>query len=303
MKTPTSPYSDKAIALLLTRYKCPTPLGAVRTALLGNIASPILDASPLATIESLWRGQMPTFESGEDAEELYGALLRGLWNRLAEHQSARNPFRLLREPFELTRPGLRALALLRKQEIAGFVDGLFGSEDQLHLPEKAHQSVQKLAEAHSMFAAAADLLADETKPASEQELKAFAHHAQQMTIIAEEHINRALQSCRRARTRHLEQMAATPTDRRAFRRDDEEPPFVESPLSQDITRNGVTVQVQIYGDEEGEWILEVVDRDNTSHVWDEHFRTDAEALAEAIRALEEEPIEFLGKPRSTGDVH
>jgi hypothetical protein len=43
---------------------------------------------------------------------------------------------------------------------------------------------------------------------------------------------------------------------------------VESPLSQQLTRNGVTVRVDIYADREGKRILEVVDQENASHVWD-----------------------------------
>lgn len=39
----------------------------------------------------------------------------------------------------------------------------------------------------------------------------------------------------------------------------------------------------------------VGDAENTSHVWDEHFETDQQALTEALRALDEEPLEFLGR--------
>lgn len=79
------------------------------------------------------------------------------------------------------------------------------------------------------------------------------------------------------------------------RDDDEEADFIESPLSKIITRNGVEVQVEIYGDSQGGWILEVVDAENASHVWDEHFETDEQALTEALRALDEEPLEFFGR--------
>jgi hypothetical protein len=34
---------------------------------------------------------------------------------------------------------------------------------------------------------------------------------------------------------------------------------VESPLSQRLTRNAVTVQVEIHGDAQGRWTLELVD--------------------------------------------
>ncbi len=72
----------------------------------------------------------------------------------------------------------------------------------------------------------------------------------------------------------------------------DDPEIINSPLSQTLTRHGVTVEVEIYGDGEGGWILEVVDAQKTSHVWDERFDTDEKAFAEAVRAVEEEPLEF-----------
>jgi hypothetical protein len=211
---------------------------------------------------------------------------------------------LVRTPVEPTRAALQALASTRKLEISGFVDGLFGDEDQLDLPVKAQQALDVLIEAHSMFAGAANLLADTTKEASEQGLKEFSRNAQKMTEIAEQQINKTIQACKRARAHALEPMAQEPTHRPDFCGDlDDEPDFVESPLSQSLTRNGITVRVEIYANEDGKWILEVVDQEQTSHVWDEHFDTDQQALAEAIRALEEEPMEFMAKPESARDVH
>lgn len=219
--------SDKTIAALLEQYKCPLPFAAARAILMGNIASPIFSLSPLATLETLWDGQMPVFESGDDAQALFDALIGGLWNRLADHQSSRHPFQLVRAPVASTRPELGALALTRKQEIAGFVAGLFGKEEQLQLPEKAHQALLSLAEVYSMFAASADLLADQSKPAPKQSLEEFARNAQKMTVIAESSINKVVQSCKRARTHHGEPMAAMFTDRHAFDWEDDEPPFGE----------------------------------------------------------------------------
>ena len=157
-----------------------------------------------------------------------------------------------------------------------------------------------------MFDGAAALLADESKPAPEPELKALLRNLQQMTIAADEQINKAIQSCKRARGQRLETMAAVmsrkfrpmqddDTDEHDVTADDDEPDFIESPLSQHVTRNGVTVRVDIYGDSNDRWILEIVDAENTSHVWDEHFETDQQALDEALRALDEEPLEFLGR--------
>ena len=70
-----------------------------------------------------------------------------------------------------------------------------------------------------------------------------------------------------------------------------------------LSRQSLTVQVEIYSDGEGKWILEIVDEGRTSHVWKEHFDTDQHALAEAIHALEEEPMEFMAKPATPHDIH
>jgi hypothetical protein len=164
-----------------------------------------------------------------------------------------------------------------------------------------------LADLYAMFDGAATLLADATKPAAKQELKELLRNLQQMTIVADENINKAVQSCKRSRGQRLENMATVMSRRFANESSDEsdrqeaidagddEPEFIESPLSQQVTRNGVTVKVEIYADNDGRWILEVVDAENASHVWDEHFETDALALAEALRALDEEPLDFVGR--------
>lgn len=41
----------------------------------------------------------------------------------------------------------------------------------------------------------------------------------------------------------------------------------ESPLSQSVTRDGKTARVDIYGNGEGGWLLEVVDEFGNSTVW------------------------------------
>ena len=159
-----------------------------------------------------------------------------------------------------------------------------------------------LAELHALFDGAARLLANESSPAPDHELKGLLRNLQQTTIVADEQINKAVQSCKRARGQHLETMATvmsrkimTSADDDGDGHDAEEPDFIESPFSQRVTRNGVTVQVDIYGDSDNRWILEIVEAENNSHVWDEHFETDQQALAQALRALGEEPLEFLGR--------
>jgi hypothetical protein len=134
-KPPSSPNAstDKDVQALLLRLGCPSPLHVLRTLFLGNIASPRLDVSPMAPVAQAWGGEMPEFASTEEVEEVAGVLVQGFWNRLAEHQNTRNPFRLPRFEVPITRQALLDLARMRTQELKGFVDGLFGTEDEMLL--------------------------------------------------------------------------------------------------------------------------------------------------------------------------
>ena len=70
-----------------------------------------------------------------------------------------------------------------------------------------------------------------------------------------------------------------------------EPELIQSPLSQTITRDGHTLQVDIYRlEEEADWLLEVVNEEGTSHVWDDRFATDQAALDAVHEAIDEEGV-------------
>lgn len=72
--------------------------------------------------------------------------------------------------------------------------------------------------------------------------------------------------------------------------------LIMSPLCQEISRDGEMVEVQIYGDGNGEWLLEVVDKYNNSTVWDDPFSTDAQAMQEVLDTIENEGIASLIGP-------
>ncbi|QTP57031.1 hypothetical protein HNO51_08245 [Billgrantia sulfidoxydans] len=70
-----------------------------------------------------------------------------------------------------------------------------------------------------------------------------------------------------------------------------EPELIQSPLSQAITRDGHTLQVDIFRlEDETDWLLEVVNEDGTYHVWDDRFATDQAALNAVHAAIDEECI-------------
>ena len=74
----------------------------------------------------------------------------------------------------------------------------------------------------------------------------------------------------------------------------EEQELEDSGYSQDITRGGKTVRVEIYrlvG--EPEWALEVVDEYNNSTVWQETFADDEAAFKEVKETIAADGIESL----------
>jgi hypothetical protein len=75
--------SDDEVSALLDRYLCLVPFHAVRTRFLGNIASPIMSASPLDAVKAFWGGELPEFDDLDAANELLRVLVMGLWNGLA----------------------------------------------------------------------------------------------------------------------------------------------------------------------------------------------------------------------------
>ena len=71
---------------------------------------------------------------------------------------------------------------------------------------------------------------------------------------------------------------------------------VYSPLCQRIVREGTELDVQIYKDGKGGWLLEVVDEFWNSTTWDDSFATDEAALAEALKTIDTEGIASLLGP-------
>jgi uncharacterized protein len=71
---------------------------------------------------------------------------------------------------------------------------------------------------------------------------------------------------------------------------------VYSPLCQRIVHDGTEVDVQIYKDDNGGWLLEVVDEFWNSTTWDDSFTTDKAALAEALKTIDTEGIASLVGP-------
>jgi hypothetical protein len=195
-------FSAAEVKALLAKHACPYPYHQARARLMGNIATPDLSVSPMKEIQRLWNNELPVFESEVEAENFFGVLFQGLWNPLSRHQKRTDPFKLARIA---TAPAsidfLLKLARVRREEIEGFLDGLFAGQDEIDLPESAHKAVSILGEMRSIFEATEQLAA---KPASVESIIETIGHFQKMTYIAENEINVVIQSCKRARAHALE---------------------------------------------------------------------------------------------------
>ena len=200
--------SDEQVRALLERYKCRVPFHEVRTRFLGNIATPDMSASPMRVVEDLWGGELPVFDNMDEAKELIGALVAGLWNSLTRHQDRNSPFRLIRVETAPTREGLASLALMRRQELDGFVEGLFGREEAVDLPERAHRSLDMLGEMRAMFAAVHEVATDLSKPANDKSMETTLKHMREMTKNAEHEMHAVVLSCKRARKQMLDTLPA-----------------------------------------------------------------------------------------------
>jgi hypothetical protein len=210
MSEPPAPAiaTDEEVRALLERYRCPILLHEVRTRFLGNIATPVISASPIRTVEGLWGGKLPDFGSMDAANELIGALIMGLWNRLTRHQERSTPFRLTRPDVAASREGLATLALIRRQELDGFVEGLFGAEEAIDLPERAHRGLGVLGELRALIAGVLDVTTDASKMASVGDIKGMLRQMREMTRIAEHEMHEVILSCKRARRNALVSLPA-----------------------------------------------------------------------------------------------
>lgn len=203
MQKPKTRYGgDKQMRDLLARYSCPTPFHKVRTQFLGNIATPRLEASPMQVIKDLWGGELPEFQDITEVNTLFNELVC-LWNVLTKHQSRSAPFRLTRETIRPSKEEFARFCRMRCEELEGFLDGLYGSQQTLDLPERAATGMGALGEIRAMYQGAQQLLEDPAQSPSERELAETLRNLEQLTPFAEKELHAVVLACVRARRQAL----------------------------------------------------------------------------------------------------
>lgn len=206
MKHPPTIYvGDTKVRDLLARYDCPVPFHAVRTRFLGCIATPRDGISPIETVKKLWPDGLPEFDDMDAVNELFQNLT-SLWNHLTRHQSRSKPFRLSHVSVGSTPDDLRRLCQTRTEEIEGFVEGMFGDEEEVDLPEGAFKSMGQLGEINAMIHGVIDLVTRGPTPSSsDADLATTFKNVKELARIAEKEIHAVIHSCRRARAQSLTQ--------------------------------------------------------------------------------------------------
>lgn len=85
---------------------------------------------------------------------------------------------------------------------------------------------------------------------------------------------------------------------------DNEPNVITSPLSREITGEGISVKVEIYRLEgTADWVLELIDADWNSMVWEETFPTDQDAWDYLQAAIEREGLTKVFMDEDSETVH
>jgi hypothetical protein len=134
----------------------------------------------------------------------------GLWNRLSRHRERSAPFRLVRIEIPETREGPADVALIRREELDGFVEGLFGQEQSFELPERAHRALDALSELRALFDGLYELAGNPTKPVMAGDIAQTSRSIRELlTKVGEREIQEVVLSCTRTRRQLLNSVPTT----------------------------------------------------------------------------------------------
>jgi len=183
---------------VLQKNGCPMPYHQVRAMLMGSIAAPD-QISPTDLLRRIWGGTLPEFADLEAFQELMDTLFMRLWNRLADHQSARDPFRLSRRAWQPTAADLLVLVKTRMEELEGFWEGFFGDQESVMTSEAAHEALEAIGEARGLLAASIPLLEKEDASNQDQQLRDLLRNFTNLTTIAERSIQKVINEAIRMR--------------------------------------------------------------------------------------------------------
>ncbi len=108
-----------------------------------------------------------------------------------------------------TTEGLAAITRLRREEIDGFVDGLFGSEERIDLPERGYRALEVLGEIRAMLAGVCELANSPDEATGGEDVTGLLANINELTKIVELELHEAVLACARARRQMSHAMPVT----------------------------------------------------------------------------------------------
>lgn len=144
---PIPPYiGDDAFKSFLEEHGCPTGFEEIRMRFLGAMVRPGRDADIHPLVEDFFECDMPEFSDGSELEAFLHRFL-GLWNEVAE-SSQHNPITLSPVGTITTHEEIKDLLFRRLDEVVfGFLEGVWGREDELPLTEARAATLTAIEEA------------------------------------------------------------------------------------------------------------------------------------------------------------
>ena len=98
---------------------------------------------------------------------------------------------------------------MRRQELDGFIEGLFGAEPSLDFPERADRGLSVIAGIRAMFEAVFNAAAVEAIPGTGRDMETTLRLMREMTKNAEHEVHAIVLLCTRARRQFLASLPAT----------------------------------------------------------------------------------------------
>jgi hypothetical protein len=172
---------------------------------LGEIASLDFGVSPTKTIESFWDGDLPAFDSEDEASTFFQTMM-SLWNRMARHQDG--VLVKMVKPKKLSGRDDVATALrMRAEELRdGFLVGFSGSGEDQHLPESLEEALQGLEEIADHFDEAAERVRGPQRDEDEMSLDDCRQLIEDRTKEAETLLTAIMRATRELRGLAIEAM-------------------------------------------------------------------------------------------------
>ena len=97
--------------------------------------------------------------------------------------------------------------MIRRQELDAFVEGLFGGQEAVDLPKRAHRTLDELGQMRALFEAVVVLSVDDANQATDKGVETTLRPMREMTRIAEHEIHAIVLACTRVRRQMLAGMA------------------------------------------------------------------------------------------------